>query len=151
MPIAVRIEATYPEDPDAVFSSALRYDELAEAMADIAAYEGLPPGEAREGQTFDVIVTMWGWMKNPPHTIHVAARDDAARLLESREHSDMIARWDHRLQVVADRQGARWIDEITIDAGWRTIGAAMFATYVYKTRHKKRNALKIDWSRRKVA
>ena len=147
MAAIVRIEATYPEDPDAVFKSALRYGELAEAMNGIAAYEGLPPGEAQEGQTFDVTVTFWGWMKNPPHTIHVEKRDDAARLLQSREHGGWITRWDHRLQVVPETRGCRWIDEIVIDGGWRTFMAAGFAKYVYSTRHKARNALEIQSSK----
>lgn len=143
MATAIRIEAIYPESPDAVFRSALRYNELSEAMKNIAVYEGLPNGEAQQGQTFDVVVTFWGWMKNPPHTIHVETRDDDAHLLQSREHGGWIKRWDHRLQVVPDERGSRWIDEIIIDGGWRTFTAAMFANYVYKTRHKSRNALKI--------
>ena len=151
MAAAIRIEAAYAEDPDAVFRSAVRYDELAEAMQGIAAYEGLPPGEAQEGQTFDVTVTFWGWMKNPPHTIHVETRDDAARLLQSREHGGWIKRWDHRLQVLPDERGARWVDEIVIDGGWRTFTAAMFARYVYTTRHKARNALEITARNGKAA
>ncbi len=151
MAVKIRIEATYPEGPDQVFASALRYDELADAMKNIAVYEGLPPGEAQEGQTFDVTVTFWGWMKNPPHTIHVEKRDDAARLLQSREHGGWIKRWDHRLEVVPEGRGSRWIDEIVIDGGWRTFGAAMFATYVYITRHKVRNALSITSSKEKAS
>ena len=143
MAATIRIEAIYPDEPDAVFKSALCYDELAEAMRHIAQYDGLPRGEATQGQTFDVVVTFWGWMKNPPHTIHVKRRDDEARLLQSREHGGWINRWDHRLQVFPDDRGARWIDEIVIDGGWRTFAAVMFAKYVYKTRHKTRNALEI--------
>lgn len=151
MATRVRIEAVYPNDADAVYNAALSYDEMADAMKSIAVYEGLPDGDLQEGQTFDVIVTFWGWMKNPPHTIHVETRNDDERYFQSREHGGWIKRWDHHLQILPHEQGCRWVDNIIIDGGWRTFVAANFAKYVYSTRHKNRQALSISSTIEKAA
>lgn len=151
MPAKLRIEAVYPENADTVYNAALSYNEMAEAMKSIAVYEGLPDGDLQEGQNFDVVVTFWGWMKNPPHSIYVETRNDSERYFQSREHGGWIKRWDHHLQILPDPKGCRWVDEIIIDGGWRTFFAAHFAKYVYSTRHKNRKALNMSCHIEKAA
>lgn len=153
MPKLVTVEAIHRQDPDRLFSGALDFAEVEEAMAGFATYEGVPQEEVFIGQTFDVRVTFWGWYKNPPHTIYVEQLDRQNRLIQSREHCKRngINRWDHKLQIFPDAQGARWRDEITIDAGYRTFAVAHFARYVYSRRHKSRQALSINTSIKNLA
>ena len=146
MPYEVTITARYPRDADAVFSEACWFDELAEAMRGIARYDGLPDGEAREGETYVVDVTLFGILKNPGHVMHVERLDRSARVLQSREHNASVTRWDHTLSVQPEGEGCLWTDRIIIDADRMAWGTARFAAFVYSRRHKSRRAVSITRS-----
>jgi hypothetical protein len=142
VPLRLLVEARYPEDADGVFVSALQFDELKEAMAGLAAYDGLPEGgEAKEGWIYKVDVTMWGVLKTKGHVIRVERLDRRNRRLQSREHNPSVKRWDHELTVEPDGQGGCiWRDSVVLDAGWMTPLTARFARMVYRRRHKRRGA-----------
>lgn len=147
----VEIKAVHPGDPDRVFAEAMQFDELKSAMSGLATYDGLPDGAvAEEGQTYTVDVTLWGWLKNGGHVMHVERLDWEARLIQSREHNASVKRWDHCLTVEPHEQGALWTDRIVIDAGWQTPFTARFARYVYTYRHTHRSALSIEQSIRRA-
>lgn len=139
----VIIEAVYPGDPDAIFASALDFSELQDAMAGLAQYEGLPAEPVKQGQRIVIDVTLWGWMKNSGHEIYVETLNRVDRWLQSREKNAAIKRWDHHLSVQPHEKGALWRDAITVDAGWRSFLLGFFVGYVYRYRHKRRNALEI--------
>ncbi len=143
MAAVVKISAFYPGDADAVFAEALRFEELEEAMRGLAAYEGGPTGEVKEGDAYSIDVTFWGVFKNKGHVIHVEKVDRANRVIQSREHNASVRRWDHNLSVQPDGDRVRWTDSIVVDAGWRTPFAARFAAFVYRRRHRHRRALEI--------
>lgn len=144
MPVLVKVTALYAGDADEIFSRALEFSELVDAMSGFAKYEGLPDAPAVEGETYTVDVTMWGVIKNKGHVMHIEKLDRKNRVIQSREHDKMIARWDHNLSVHQVGDNVRWVDAIVIDAGWRTAFVARFAGYVYRRRHKHRKALDIS-------
>ncbi len=150
MPYAVTIEARYPRDADTVFAEALQFSELAEAMRGLAAYDGLPEGEAYEGQTCTVDVTLFGVFRNPGHMMHVERLDRAARVLQSREHNPSVRRWDHTLSVQPEGDGCLWTDRILVDAARAAWATAHFARFVYARRHRHRAAQSIAKSLRRV-
>ena len=94
MTYQVTITAGYPREADTVFAEACHFAELVEAMRGIARYDGLPGGEAQEGETYVVDVTLFGLVRNPGHTMHVERLDRAARVIQSREHNRSVSRWD---------------------------------------------------------
>ena len=155
MPWEVIIEARYPGDADTVFAEALNFAELREAMRGLARYEGLPAGEAFEGQSVVVDVTLFGFLKNPGHSMHVERLDRAARILQSREHNASVSRWDHTLSVQPlpgsnGDDGCLWTDRVVIDAPRGAWGTALFARFVYARRHRHRGALSIAKAIRRI-
>ncbi|SFI59488.1 SRPBCC family protein [Jannaschia pohangensis] len=136
----IMVEATYPRDADTVFRSALDLSEMKKAMAQIARYDGLPDQRVAEGDRYVVDVTFFGLMKVRGHVMEVVRLDPAKRLLQSREHSPSVSRWDLRLTVEENGEGALWRDWIEVEAGWKTPLVARFCSYVYSHRHKARRA-----------
>ncbi|MCI5043456.1 MAG: hypothetical protein MRY72_02065 [Aquisalinus sp.] len=143
MTALITVTALYDGNADAIFREAMNLSELVEAMSGLATYEGLPEEPAKEGETYTVDVTMWGFLKTRGHVMHVETLDYENRIIQSREHNPAIRRWDHNLSVQPLGDKVLWTDQIELDAGWRTFGAARFCAYVYQRRHKYRKALKI--------
>ncbi len=150
MPWEITIEARYERDADTVFAEALNFAELRDAMRGLAIYEGLPEGEAHEGMTAVVDVTLFGVFRNPGHTMHVERLDRAARVLQSREHNASVSRWDHTLSIQPAGDGCLWTDRVVIDAPRNAWATARFARYVYARRHRHRGALSIAKAMRRI-
>ena len=145
MAAKITIRAVHEEDPDTLFSEAIRFGELTEAMRGLATYEGLDENAvAEEGGVYVVDVTLWGVFRTRGHVMRVERLDHGKRLIQSREHSPAIRRWDHLLTISPSSEGALWTDSIVVDAGWRTFGAARFCAHVYGYRHRRRRALSVD-------
>jgi hypothetical protein len=141
----VRIRAVYLGDADAIFASALRFSEMTNAMAGLATYQGLPASDtAAQGETIRVSVTFWRVLKMPPHTMHIETLDQERRVIQSREYSEGINRWDHRLKIQSFCGSVVWTDTVEIEAGWRTPFVAHFAAWMYSRRHRHRSALKVS-------
>lgn len=149
-PCVVDVVATYEESADQVFEGALRFSEMTEAMSGLAVYKGLPDEAVQEGATYVVDVTFWKLFTVKGHIMHIELLDRAGRILQSREHAPGIRRWDHTLSVQPRDGRTEWRDTVLIDAGWRTPFMARFATYLYRRRHKHRQALSITSDLRHV-
>lgn len=141
MALMVTVSAHYAANPDEVFRSALRFSEMTQAMRGIATYTGLPASDtAKEADRITVDVTFWGLFTQRGHVMFIERLDPRARIIQSRESGNGIARWDHTLSVQPDGPRARWTDSVIIDAGWRTWFVARFAAFVYTRRHRHRQA-----------
>ncbi|MBK8273570.1 MAG: hypothetical protein IPK89_11955 [Sphingomonadales bacterium] len=141
MGLMVVVTAHYAADPDAVFQSALRFSEMADAMRGIATYSGLPASDtAREGERITVDVTFWGLFTQRGHVMFIERLDPQARIIQRRESGNGISRWDHTLSVQPDGSRACWTDTVIIEAGWRTWFIARFAAFIYTRRHRHRKA-----------
>ncbi len=143
MPRIITITAQYIGNADEMFEGALDLDEMRDAMAEIAQYDGLPSGKVKQGQTITVDVTMLGMMKTKGHVMYVETLDRKNRILQSRERNPDVKRWDHTLTIEQDDDFVLWTDRIVLDAGMTTWIAAFFCRYVYTHRHKVRKARKI--------
>ena len=146
MPKRVVVTAKYKGDAPAIFRSALDFRELQDAMTGLAEYEGLPEEPVREGETYTVDVTILGLLKTRNYQMHLERLDFENCVLQSREKGGVIKRWDHNLSLRQEGQFAIWTDDIIVDAGLQTFGAARFGLYVYRRRHKQRKALAITSS-----
>ena len=141
----VQVTATYNGNADQIFGSALRFSEMAEAMAGLASYAGLPANDtAIEGETIVVDVTILGLFKQLGHRIHIERIDPDKRMIQSRESGNGIRKWDHTLSVQPDGETVCWTDTIVVDAGMRTTVMAYFAAMMYKRRHRRRKALAVS-------
>ncbi|HAQ34308.1 MAG: hypothetical protein CMF74_03935 [Maricaulis sp.] len=143
MPREIVIERDYAMEADAHFACVVRFDELAEAMAGQVRYEGMPEGEAVKGQSIDLRLFLYGWLPMGRWHIDVIDRDDAERLLESREHGGVAKRHDHVLTVTPlPGGGCRHRDHLIVDAGLMTAFYARSARRMYEKRHDLRQALR---------
>ena len=140
----VRITAHHAGDADEVFQPALQFSEMAEAMAGLATYSGLPASDtAHEGDRIVVDVTFQGFFTVSGHTMLIERLDKGQRIIQSREHGKGIARWDHTLSIQPAAHGCVWTDTVIINAGWRTPFVARFAAWMYARRHRRRKALSV--------
>jgi len=144
MPKRAITTATYIGNAHDIFLEALNFSEMAEAMSGIAEYAGLPDKPAKQGETVIVDVTIFKIFKTKGYKMFIEHLDKDACVLQSREKGGTIKMWDHRLSVRQDGEKAIWTDDVTIEAGLITPAVARFGAYIYKQRHKHRNALEIS-------
>lgn len=137
------VSAHYPRDADTVFAEAIDIPAMIEATEGLATYKGLPDGAFEAGKSYQTYVTVWGWMHNPKYRIHVERLDASARLMQSREQGRAIQQWDHTLTVTPTDGGAIWSDRITVDSGFLTGYMVRVGRYLYKYRHRMRDASQI--------
>ncbi|RLQ88959.1 hypothetical protein [Notoacmeibacter ruber] len=142
----VTVEAFYDRDPDVLFGEALDLAELKRAMEGLATYEGLPDRPLVEGDRFKTTVTLFGFLKNDDHIMQVEVVDHRRKMVRSRESSPSFQRWDHTLTIEPHRQGALWRDRVIVDTGWTTPISARICRHLYRYRHRRRQALRIDSS-----
>lgn len=134
----IEIEHNYAVPPDQLWALVTNYDALAEVMAGIVAFEGLPEGRTHTGQSFDVMVSLFGKLPQQPYHMHVVLCDEDAMVLRSSERGAGVKSWEHCLTVTPTPDGSRLSDRIEIDAGWLTPVFALWAGFLYRARHKPR-------------
>lgn len=61
----------------------------------------------------------------------------ATRVLRDNGFGPLIKKWDHRIEVSPDAQGARYVDHVTIDAGLLTPLIVLFAHQFYRHRQRR--------------
>lgn len=137
------VSAVYPRDADTVFAEAIDIPAMIHATRGLATYKGLPDGSFQDGQSYQTYVTVWRWMHNPHYQIHVERLDPALRLMQSREQGRAIQQWDHTLTVTPTDGGAIWSDRIIVDSGLLTGYMVRVGRYLYKYRHRMRDASQI--------
>lgn len=134
----VLISHDYAVPAPALWAIVTDYDALAEVMQGVVEFEGLPPGRTKTGQSFEVMVSLFGKLPQQPYQMDVLESSDKAMLLRSSERGAGVKRWLHTLTVVPTPSGCRLVDQIEIDAGFLTPLFALWARYLYRARHKPR-------------
>lgn len=134
----VRLRHVYAHPPEQVWRVATDLDCLKEAVKGLLSFEGLPSGAIHKGQVIDVKVSMFGILPAQPYRMTLTEFDDAGFMFVSQEQGMGVERWQHTLRVLPQAQGAELIDEIEIEAGWRTPMIAAWARFMYKRRHQPR-------------
>lgn len=137
----VLVENDYSVPAEVLWALATDYGALAEIMKSIATFTGLPSGRAQTGQKLDVMVSLFGKMPSQPYTMEVLECDDARMILRSSERGAGVKAWRHTLTVTKTETGSRLRDHIEVDAGFLTPVFALWARYLYRARHKPRQAL----------
>ena len=138
----VRTEHTYEVDADALWRCSVSYDCLAQTMASLVTYEGLPAGEIEVGQSIELAVTHFGVIPPMPWHIDVLERDDSQRVLRTSEKGGSIRSYLHELTVEDLGQGrSRLVDDVKFDAGWLSGPMTLWIKHIYRTRDKPRRRL----------
>lgn len=131
----VRLSHIYDHAPADVWRVATDLDCLKEAVRGLLKFEGMPSGAIHKGQVLDVTVSMFGILPAQPYRMELIEFDNVTHKFVSREEGMGVEHWQHSLRVVPHVRGAELIDEIEIEAGWRTGLIAAWARYMYKRRH----------------
>ena len=143
----ISIRAIYASDPDAAFADARSFESLRRAMRGLATYTGLPEsGNMIEGQTYRTDIWFWRLLPVRGHTIKVDQLSVVDRRLLTIESHAGVSIWTHLLIVEKLNDGAVWIDQIRIEAGYQTHLVARFARYVHLRRHRAQGATKVQSS-----
>lgn len=137
----VTLRHVYDARPEQLWAIATDFDCLAEAMRGLVRFEGLPEGGLHQGQVIDVRVSLFGILPAQPYRMELLEYDPEQMCFLSDEKGMGVDRWRHRMLIKASGSGAELIDEIEIDAGWRTGVLAAWARYMYGRRHKPRLAM----------
>jgi hypothetical protein len=81
---------------------------------------------------------LFGFVPVGTQTIFIERIDHDRHEIQSREHSPLLKRWDHRVSIEPlDIGRALYRDEIEIDAGWLTIVVWAWANWFYRHRQSK--------------
>ena len=89
----------------------------------------------REGETITGRLWLFGVLPLGRHTIRFERIDAAQFTLTSDEHGGLVRSWIHDivLEPLDDRR-TRYLDRVTIDAGWATLPVTAFAWVFYRAR-----------------
>jgi len=128
-------ENHYPAAPDRVFDLVSDLDTLHAVTRPWIQFHHLPSGPVRTGQVVDVAISVLGLFPARPYRMRVEWCDPTTRQMRTREDGVGVSSLVHDLRVVADGTGARLLDRIEIDAGWKTPLLAVLAWWLYRWRH----------------
>lgn len=138
MPGKVRVVSDYNVPADTLWNITKNLDALVEMNSGMVKMEGVPSGDMYSGQQIHAQVSLFGMLPKQPYGITVLEVDDVNRLFRSTEQGSGVKSWNHLGRVEETAQGSRLIDEIDIDAGWKTPLVVAWANRLYRARHKPR-------------
>ncbi|WP_375174475.1 SRPBCC family protein [Pseudooceanicola sp.] len=138
MPGKVRVVSDYPVSADTLWAITKDLDALVEMNSGMVKMEGVPSGDMYAGQQIDARVSLFGFLPKQSYGITVLEVDNAYRLFRSTEQGSGVKSWNHTGRVEETPDGSRLIDEIEIDAGWKTPLVVAWANRLYRARHKPR-------------
>ena len=96
----------------------------------------------QEGETVVGWVFLFGLVPFSRHHLHVAAIDESARTLRSREHGGLLRTWNHDIVVTPiDAAQCEYRDRIEIDAGLFSPLVGLYARWFYRMRQRRWRAL----------
>lgn len=134
----LNFEHRYPVSPDRLFALVTDLDTLDAVSKPWLQFHHLPSGPVHAGQIIDVAVSLFGVFPVLPYRMQVTDCDPVTRRMRSLEDGAGVRQLVHELTVSAEGRGARLVDRVRIDAGWRTPFAAMCARLLYRWRHHAR-------------
>jgi hypothetical protein len=145
------VTAHYADDADALFERARHFGDMVEATRTISSYAGLPRQPMQEGAHYTTDIRLFGVIPCNDYHIRIDALNEGDRVLETTEWNASVRSWKHRLEVRPSADGSVWIDHVVIDAGLMTPVIARYARFMYRTRHRSRNAIRIETSLSRAA
>lgn len=124
--------------PDKLWNVVTDLDALNEIAGRAVSFNGLPSGRFETGQVLKVSVSLLGLLPRQKYCIKVIEVDDVNRTLLSSESGAGVALWRHTAIVSKDGWGSVLKDQVEIEAGWLTLAASIWATFLYRRRHSAR-------------
>lgn len=141
----VHLTHFYDASPARVWRLATDFDALQHVMRKIIVFEGLPTGQITAGQQIDVRVSLFGKLPWQPYHMQLLDFDEPGMSFRSSEHGAGVKSWVHTLTVTPHGEGGACLtDQIEIAAPPLTPLFAQWAKFLYKSRHKPRQALLAD-------
>ncbi len=137
----IRVEHHYATTPQKVWEAAKQFDDLPALSAGSVQYRGLPTEPVKQGDVIEFEVQPFYTKKWNPYKVTMAEVNDAERRFVSVEEGAGVKEWRHTMRVVPDGDGAKQIDEITIDAGLMTWPISLMAKRMYKSRDAPRRKI----------
>ncbi|WP_407494700.1 hypothetical protein [Pseudooceanicola sp. MF1-13] len=138
MPGHVHVVSDYTCSPDDLWAVTKDLDALVEMNAKMVRMEGVPSGDMYPGQQINAQVSLFGRLPSQPYGITILEVDDEQRMFRSTEQGSGVKSWNHVGRVEETSHGARLIDDIEIEAGWKTPLIVGWANMMYRARHKPR-------------
>lgn len=138
----VVLQHAYDAAPARVWALATDYDALKTVMQGMVSFEGVPEGRTETGQRCDVRISLFGRLPWQPYYLEILECNDDTMVLRSSERGAGVKSWRHTLTVTKTRSGGSCLtDHIEIEAGLLTFAFAIWARFLYASRHKPRSAL----------
>ncbi|MGZ9810041.1 SRPBCC family protein [Pseudoroseicyclus sp. H15] len=138
----IRLSHSYAASPAALWEVCTSWAALHEVCRPLVTFDGVPhEGHLGEGDIIETDVRLFGRLPPQPYRMEVLEADPAAMTFLSAEVGMGVRHWCHRARVVAVGTGSRLDEEIDIDAGWRTPAFNAWAKILYRARHKPRQRL----------
>lgn len=134
----VIIRNTYDVPAEQLWKAATNYGDLDKVAGSAVSFQGLPDGEFSQGQSISVTISLLGLLPRQDYHIAILERDDINRILRSSERGAGVNIWNHTMAVSDHADGSLLTDTVEVEAGWLTIPAALWAKYLYRSRHKPR-------------
>lgn len=134
----VSLRHAYDVAPATLWRLVTDLDALARANAPRVVMLGLPSGRIHAGQTLDIRVSLFGRLPPQRYSMHVVECDDVLHRFRSVEAGAGVRRWEHSLVILPRPGGALLSEQITIDAVLLTPLFALWARYLYRSRHPAR-------------
>ena len=137
----VHVASRFPCSPDRFWTALVRTDVLAEISAPLIAFEAVEPPDVIERWIDRLLVrvktSLFGRLPLGVRTIEIVEVDASRGVVRTRERDALVRRWDHEMHVARNGAGTRFTDSVEIDAGLATPLVWLFATQLYKHRHRR--------------
>jgi len=142
MTMQVHREALLPCAPDDAWRKVLRSDLLAEVSWPIVTFSATSDLELpeiwRQGTTIRLNCRLFGVLPLATRTLCFEQIDKSSRCIQTREHDQLIRRWDHLISIDERDDGTTlYSDTVDIDAGVLTLPVWLFAKWFYRHRQRR--------------
>ena len=91
----------------------------------------------REGETYRLVLKLFGIIPLGVHEIHVLHWDEARCSILTHEGNSFVPLWNHEISLVPCAGGCRYTDNVTLGAGWKTPLIRVWAGCFYRHRQRK--------------
>lgn len=137
---ASRLEAP----ADAVFRAVRRPGTLVHVARPLVRFPDLEGRveDWREGETTRTRVRLFGVVPFSLHRLTLERIDEQSCEMQSDEGGGLVRSWRHLITVTPEgSQACRYVDEVSVDAGWLTPVVAAWATVFYAWRQRRWRSL----------
>ena len=137
----ITLEARFPAPADEVWRLARRSDTLTFIAAPLLTFQPIDgpfPEVWAEGQ-YEARMRFLGLVPLGRQTIDIRHGEgpDGTRTIRDAGRGQIVKVWNHLITIAPEGDGARYTDEVTIDAGLLTLPVALFARAFYAHRQRR--------------